>query len=157
MATDHGQPATAVTTPVKVQSAKPISKLSDEERRQRYAELRERMGRSRLEVSGRPGKHYLWADINHREQIALLEALEYTTAIVDPKHPDITAAGMREDGTFVVGDCILMEVDSDIFDFIMLDNDEKARSLIYDAKDQFKQKAREVGSPTFEFDKPVRV
>ena len=151
MATDSRQPTPSKETPgIRIQSAPPAKPSSDEDRRKRYAELKARMGHSRLAVEGRPGKHYLWARKDDGEELARLDYLGYIIVRVDPKNPDVKAAGMKDDGTFIVGDVILTECDQETYEFIELDNDERSNALILSAKSTFLSKAEEAGVPTFE-------
>lgn len=154
MATDNRQSSTAI----KVSSAQPTEVLSSEERRKRYAELRERFGKSRLEVvNPESGRHYFWADKTDDAGMVKLDMLGYRVEKVDPKDPNrVRAAGLREDGTFQQGDIILMSCPQEVYDFYELDNDERAQSYIYAPKEEFKQKAADQGSPTFEVAKPLR-
>jgi hypothetical protein len=140
-----------------VQSAPPAKPSTEEERRQRYADLRKRMGRSRLEVKGDPAKHYFWASKDDSLEMTRLDYLGYEVVReADPKKPTITAAGMKDDGTYIIGDVILMCCPMETYEFLMLDNEERSNSLVTSAKENFKHEAAQRGVPTFEVTKPVR-
>jgi hypothetical protein len=67
--------------------------------------------------------------------------------------PAISAGGLREDGTYVLGDVILMECDQDIYEFLMMENDQRSENMLNAAKDNFLAEAAKQGAPTFEVDK----
>lgn len=141
-------------------SAQPRASLTPEQRQKRYEELRKRMGRSRLEVEGDPNKHYFWADnsAQGRTEMVTLEGQGYS--IVREPHPKevlagtrkplIRANGLKEDGTYVIGDVILTEVDLDAYNFFMAENDRRSQESIKSVKDDFLIEAESVGAPTFE-------
>lgn len=159
MANDNGQSAKVETKEeTKIVSNKSLSQLTTAERRARYEELYSRMGKSRLEVIGRPGKHYLWAPKDDEPELAKLDAMGYVIVrephaaevLAGKKQPVIKAAGLRADGTYTLGDVILTEVDEEVYEFIMLENDERQAQLVAAAKEDFVSEASKNDVPTFE-------
>ena len=152
-----------MTTPseVKVESAKPIGTLSQEEKAKRYAELRARMGESKFKVVGKPGIHYFWAAKEDSNEMVRLELIGYSVVkepnaadvLAGKKKPEIAAAGLRQDGTYSIGDVILTQCDQDVYDFCMLENEQKSEDAVRAAKESFKVEAEKSGVPTFEFSK----
>lgn len=148
---------------IQVQSAKPIGQLTAAERQKRFDELRKRMGKSRLEVKGKPGLHYFWAHKTDDAEIIRLEGQFDYIIVREPNakevlagkaKPEIEASGLREDGTYQVGDVILMQCPQDNYDFMLLANDEKMEQMKSAVKEDFRTGAETQGVPTFEFDKP---
>ena len=134
-----------------VRSAPTLGQLFPEERKKRYAELRAAMRRSKIEVVGDPSKHYFWADKNDDRELIKFDLLGYKVVKEqDLKHPKIKAAGLKPDGTYQIGDVILLECPMDVYEFLMLEMENEANSLVINAKENFKQEAEKVGAPTFE-------
>jgi hypothetical protein len=152
------QPGANVITPI---SATPVATLTAEERKARYAELRARIGKPRLEVRGKPGKHYFWAHRPDTYELDRLDLLGYiivrepnvAEVLAGKAKPAISAGGLREDGTYIQGDTILMECDQDTYDFLMMENEERAAGQFHAAKDNFLIETEKAGVPTFEVDK----
>jgi hypothetical protein len=142
-------------------SAVPSATLTAEERLKRYNELRSRLGRSRLEVVGLPGIHYFWGPRGDSNELDRLDLLGYKivrepnaeAVLAGKAQPKIKAAGLRQDGTYVLGDVMLLECDEEIYEFLMLDNEQRSNSQVQAAKDNFLFEAEKVGAPTFEVDK----
>lgn len=111
MATDVRQSTqeAAGITPV---SAPPAATQTPEARQALYKSIRERLRRSALEVKGRPGKAYFWGRKHDEVEMSRYTFLGFVVAQTDPRKPEIQAAGMKADGTFEVGDVILLEMDS---------------------------------------------
>jgi hypothetical protein len=149
---------TTVITPV---SAKPAAQLTAEERERRYKDLRQRMGKPRLEVRGEPGIHYLWASRSDANELDRLDLVGYTIVrcenakevLAGKAKPKIEAGGLREDGTYIQGDVFLMQVDEEIYEFIMLENERKSNNQQSSAKENFIYEAEQKGVPSFEVDK----
>lgn len=146
------------TTPqVVVKSAKPIGEMTPEERKRRLAELRDKLGKNRLEVKGDPNLHYTFQDVTDRKIITWLESLGYW--IVREKDPDkilkgeakasIEASGLQLDGTYVIGDVILMACPQEVWELIQLDIEERMTALVTGAEENFRQEAEKQGVPTF--------
>ena len=161
-------PATAVA---KVEPEKPnltsaptLGELTPEQKRQRYQQLRERSGKSKLEVKGDPKLHYFWAHRTDDAQLIQFETNGYWVVreknakevLAGKAKPAITASGLREDGTYVIGDVILMACTMEVYEFLMLDQDEQMAEMKRAAKDDFRVEAEKVGAPVFEFDSPRR-
>lgn len=140
---------------IDVQSAAPTKELSNEERRKRYAELRTRLGRSRLEVRGKPGMHYVWGPKDDVGELTRMDFLGYRIVHEkDPKHPEVQASGLREDGTYSQGDIILMEIPEETYQLIMEENDERSNAATFGASDAFRAEALKSGVPTFDVPVP---
>jgi len=120
MATDNVQhPASVVTRPtVQPVSAAPSAEtLTDEQRRQRFAEIRERSSRSQLEVVAPPGLTGYWAPLTDTGEQGRLEWKGFKIVHDDPAPRNRWKAnGYRADGTYVIGDVILMEIDTELYE-----------------------------------------
>lgn len=155
--TDQVQKPVSPSTSAKVSSAKPLSALSTEERKARYAELRKILGRSKFEVRGDPTMHYLWAARDDSNEMTRLEMIGYT--IVKEPNPKavlageapakIQASGLRQDGTYTIGDVILVQCPMDVYEFLMLENEQRAENMLKSAKEDFVVEAEKQGVPTF--------
>jgi hypothetical protein len=160
--TNQPQPAskpgtTIISTPSAAQSAA----LTEEQKKKRYQELRQRLGRPRLEVIGVPGRHYFWAHRSDTNEMDRLDLVGYTLTrepnaaevLSGKAKPKVQAGGLREDGTYIQGDVILMDCDLEVYEFMMLENEERASGMISSAKDNFVIEQERRGVPTFEVDK----
>lgn len=144
MATDNGQHATAVV------SAIPRPPLSPAEKKVLYAKLKDRMRRQALEVSKCPqGRTPYWARKQDRNEMSRLDVLGFKPVVDNPKNQLWVANGRKEDGTFQLGDLILMEIDSDSYDYYLQDNIERSDALVRAAKEDFRAEASKQGVPTF--------
>jgi hypothetical protein len=124
--------------------------LSPEEKKILYAKLRERMRRQVLEVSKCPqGRTPYWARKQDRNEMSRLDVLGFKPVVDDPESPLWGANGRKEDGTFQLGDLILMEIDSDSYDYYLQDNIERSDALVRAAKEDFRAEASKQGVPTF--------
>jgi hypothetical protein len=149
------------TTVIEPISAQPSAALTEEQRQRRYKELRERIGRPRLEVRGDPSKHYFWAAKGDSNEMDRLDLIGYSIVrepnvkeiLAGKAKPKVQAAGLREDGTYVLGDVILMQCDQEVYEFLMLENEQRATNQQRAAKDNFVFEADKSGVPTFEVDK----
>jgi len=152
------QGGTTVITPV---SAEPSAELNAAARKKRYEDLRQRMGRSRLEVHGKPGRHYLWAPRGDGNELDRLDLQGYSITrepnaaevLKGKAKPQIKANGLKEDGTYVLGDVILVDCDEEVYEFIMMQNEEKSNAQQSSARDNFVFETEKQGVPTFEVDK----
>src|SRR5271166_6288870 len=157
MTTTLVTPAEVKPNDIKLTSAPPLGELTPAQKKQRYKQLRERMGKSKLEVKGDPKLHYFWAHRTDDAQIIEFESKEYQIVkepnakdvLAGKTQPKIIASGLREDGTYIVGDVILMSCPLDVYEFLMLDQDEQMSQQQRAAKDDFKFEAEKVGAPTF--------
>lgn len=142
---------------VKPTSAPKVMKdLTPEERSARYEEIRRRMRESRIKVTGDPNKKYYWARKDDTHEMSRLGWMGYEVVHDDPKSPRITATGLREDGTYVIGDVILMHIDKELDEFFDQENARRARELVEGAKANFVSDAHKEGVPTFERDEDPR-
>jgi hypothetical protein len=152
------EPGASVIKPV---SASQNGSLTDEQRKKRFAELRERLGQPRLKVTGDPAKHYFWAHRGDSQELDRLDLVGYTivrepnaeAVLAGKTKPKIQAGGLRADGTYVLGDVLLMECDQELYEFLMMENDERVQQMNQAAKDNFLIEAEKAGAPTFEVEK----
>lgn len=135
MAPDIQQHAEVVPT-----SAKSAEPLSDEEKRRRFAELRARRAVTRLKADPPLGSNKVgyWARKNDTGELSKLEYLGFSIVHDDPKKPTWKASGLQLDGTYQLGDVILLSIDKDTYEMYLEDNVEKGKQLIRAADDQFK-------------------
>ena len=141
------------SSPIQPTSASPAKPLSDLERKQRFAELRERMKESRLKVVAPPGKTGYWARKDDEQELSRLDYMGFKIVHDDPKKPLWHAAGSREDGTYCLGDVILMEIDTEIYDFYLEEDRRQSEALVGSVKQQMLDDAEKQGVPTFVVDK----
>lgn len=151
---DNVQPTQVKDSNIAVASATPRKPLSAEEKRALHKSLRERMQRSRLQVDGGdPNFHYSWARKDDDTEMARLEYLGYEVVKEDPKVTKIKANGKRADGTFIVGDVILVRCPMDVWEFLIEDNAEKSHEIAFGAQSQFAEEAAKKNVPTFRVEK----
>ncbi len=87
-------------------------------------------------------------------ELGRLEYLGFVIVRDNPKQPAWKANGSREDGTYIVGDVILMEIDSEIYDFLLNENVERSTQMIEGASSGFKDEAARQNVPTFDVTRP---
>jgi len=127
--------------------------LSPEERRKRYAEMRSKLGRSKIQVKAPAGVTPVWALKDNEYERARMDWLGYTVVKEDMKSGAkrrFDAAGLKEDGTYVLGDVILMEIDTETYDLqkqIEIDDFDQLRQNI---SEEFRSSAEKNAVPTFE-------
>lgn len=155
-------------------AAKPLSALTPAERKQRYEEYKKKLGRDKLEVKGGdPSLHYFWAGYgesagpvsaayNASEMVRLeyddyslvkvADAADVLTGKKKAMHNgyEISAGGLRQDGSFIIGDVILTCCPLEKYEFHLMHVEELSESQIAASVDQFKTSAATVGIPTFE-------
>lgn len=128
-------------------------------RKQRYAVLRKKLGRPKLEVRGKPGIHYFWADnVRDQGEIIRLSGVGYSICrepkakevLAGTAKPEIEANGLCEDGTYKIGDVILMQCPEEVYEFLELDKSERHEDLVHGVSETFKANAQDLGVPTFE-------
>lgn len=141
------------TVPIKPVSAPPAKELTADEKRQRFAALRARMGRSQIEVTPPAGKTGYWAPVNDTRELGRLEWLGFHIVHDDPKQPAWKANGMKEDGTYVIGDVILVEISTEDYETIQQTYVDQHESMMINTKASFKEDAAQQGVPTFEVKK----
>lgn len=142
----------------KIVSSIPLEKLNREEKRKRYELLRSKMNRSRLAVEGDRNMHYFWAGFGDRNEMARLEGLGYSLvrepnarAVMNGEvKAKITANGLKEDGTYVVGDVILTQCSLETYEFLMLANSERHEELASGAQRDFRSEAEQLAVPVFD-------
>lgn len=149
-----------MSTPTVIVSPKPLAALTPDQKKARYAELRKRLGESKLKVEGLPNTHYFWAHTQDGAEMVRLETLGYSivrepnakAVLAGTAKPTIKANGLRQDGTYIIGDAILIQCSTEDYEFIMLDAVEKGEEAVHTAQDDFRLEAEKVGVPVFETD-----
>jgi hypothetical protein len=147
-----------------IESAEPLENLDEAGKRRRYEAFRAKLGVSKLFVKGKPGIHYLWADRGDRSEMATLQYRGYKIVrephvkevLAGEKEPEIVANGLGEDGTYCLGDVILVQCSQETYDFICLANSERHEDLTKGAQRDFIAGARERGVPVFDDIQPKR-
>jgi hypothetical protein len=135
-----------------------LEQMSAAAKRLRYLELRSKLGRSRLQVHGDPNMHYFWADRGDHSEIARLEGVGYsivrepraTEVLHGEAKPKISANGLREDGSYVVGDVILTQCSMETYEFLMLATSERHEELALGAQRDFRTEAESLAVPVFD-------
>ncbi|SRR6266436_9685719 len=145
-----------MATPITPTSAPKVEPLSLEEKKRRFSELRKNMGRSQIEVTPPAGKSGYWAHITDTREMGRLSWVGFTVVHDDPKNPAWKANGLKEDGTYVIGDVILMEIDSWLYEMLQQEYVEINEAQRNNAPRVFKDEAEKQGSPVFEVGKPPR-
>ena len=135
--------------PITLASATPGKPLTAEEKQKLFAELRERMGESRLKVEGPAHLHPCWARKLDVSEIARLQYLGYEIVHDDPKKPVWKANGLREDGTYELGDVILMSCPQEVYEFLEQEQHEKSIAWARGYADSFTETAQEAKVPVF--------
>lgn len=137
----------------------PNSPEAQAARKLRYAELRKKLGRPKLEVRGKKGIHYFWADnVRDQGEIIRLSGVGYSLVrepnvkevLAGKATPAIEANGLCEDGTYKVGDVILMQCPEETYEFLELDKSERHEDMVRGVAETFKANAEGLGVPTFE-------
>jgi hypothetical protein len=148
--------ADTTKTQTKVESAPPAkSKLTDEQRAELREKIRARMSRSKLETQAPEGWTAYWARKEDQAELARLDFLgfrvvrEQKEAVEDSSLRRYKAQGIRSDGTYVMGDVILMEIPSDDYEIIMEENSHRSSNMAEAAKQHFRDEAEKKGAPTF--------
>lgn len=136
-------------------------------RKARYDAYRKKLGQPKLAVTpvSLKGKHFFWAPNpgtwkGDDSEMVRLDTLGYAF-VKEPKVKEILsgkevpdrlviAGGLREDGTYVIGDVILTFCDQEVYEFHLLDVEEKSDQLINGAQEDFKTEAARQGVPVFE-------
>ena len=134
----------------------PAKPLTPDERKHLLANLRNNMGKSRLAVQGPSDMHPYWARSNDMEEMSRLESLGFRVVVEDHKHLRYKASGLRQDGTYIIGDVILMEVPKEVHDILVEENHKTSKNLVASAKETFKDEANRQGVPTFEVQTKVK-
>lgn len=161
MSTTQSKPLPGGATLITPVSAVPTAALTAEQRARRYKELRERIGKPRLEVVGDPTKHYFWGPRGDSNELDRLDLMGYqivrepnvAEVLAGKAKPKIQAAGLREDGTYSLGDVILLQCDMETYEFLLLENEERSNTQQQSAIANFKTESEKQGVPTFDVDK----
>lgn len=125
------------------------------QKRELYAKLRERMSLSKLEAKYMgPGPQFTpyWARKEDEAELARLDLLGFRIVreSADKTSPKRwKAQGFRADGTYIMGDVILMEIPSEEYEFYINANNERAAGQAEAAKAKFIEDAEKQGAPTF--------
>jgi hypothetical protein len=112
-------------------------------------------------VVGDPSKHYFWAHRADSQELDRLDLVGYSIVrepnakevLAGKAKPLIQAGGLREDGTYILGDVMLMECDQEVYEFLMMETEERAQQMSQAAKDNFLIESEKHGVPTFEVEK----
>ena len=161
-----------MTEPKKTESAEPLKGsaptpefqepriLTPEERALRYEELRRRQLNSRIFAEARnPAIAVRWVRKDDPNDIALHEWWGFIIAKEpNPKAPKDkrrfhTAIPPREDGTYICGDVILMEIAKDDYDFYLNQNRATANEMIPQGQRAFREEAAKLDVVTYARDK----
>jgi len=148
----------------------PLQQTADQAkaaRKARYAAYRQKLGQPKLAVTpiSLKGKHFFWAPNpgtwkGDDSEMVRLDTLGYAI-VKEPKAKEILsgievkdrhviAGGLREDGTYIIGDVILTYCDEEVYEFHLMDVEERSDALIEGAAEDFKTEAARAGVPTFE-------
>jgi hypothetical protein len=141
---------------ISVASAPSAKPLTAEERQQRLIALRKRMGKSQIEVTPPAGKTGLWAPKDDTRELSRLQWVGYSIVHDDPAKPAWQASGQQADGTYVIGDVILMEIDTEIYDLLQEEYRQQNIDQRTNAPAAFIADAEKEGVPAFEISKPRR-
>ena len=160
MANDDGQSQAAAVArvlnkdEVKVTSATNVKDMTPKEKKALFADLRARMNRSKLQIDKKPpGLHPYWARKADEHEMARLEYLGFKIVHDNPEKRLWDAAGFRQDGTFILGDVILMSLPEIEWEFYQRDIEERSREQAGAAQAEFRDQASQQGVPTFTKDK----
>jgi hypothetical protein len=151
---------TKPTMPI-VESAKPAAPLSQEEKRSRYEKYRKAAASSRFEVKGEAGVHYFWAPKDDSSEMTRLDIIGYSIVrepnvaevLAGKAKPKIIASGLRQDGSYVIGDVVLAQCPEEIYEFALMDIEERHEAMKRAAKENFMTEAEKAGVPVFQFSK----
>lgn len=144
-------PSTGTNIQPAVQPAKNSPpQLTQEERSALYNRLRERMSVSKLAVTAPSGFTAYWARKDDESEIARLDVLGFRVVRELAGQPKkYKAQGARADGTYVMGDVILMEIPTEEYYFYLAENSMRATQMSKSAKEKMIQDLEKQGAPTF--------
>lgn len=136
-----------------IKSAKP-SQMNEAEKRDWYLKLRNRMRTSPLAVKRKAaGFVPYWARRNDPVETSRLDLLGFRVVReTDLKNPRYQANGLKEDGTYQLGDVILMECPEEEYEFYKQENLEQARQMSEGVGQAFMSEAAKQNVPAFEVD-----
>lgn len=136
----------------KVESAPAKEELTAERRAELKRKLRERMSKSKLDAKGPEGWTGYWARKEDTAELARLDYLGFRI-VRESKDRRWKAQGAREDGTYVMGDVILMEIRTEEYEIMMEEISDRSRNQSTAAKQTFIDSAEGVGAPTFKINR----
>jgi len=137
-----------------VASAPPAGQLSEAQRQALFASLRERMSRSPLAVTPPSGVSAYWARKDDMQELSRLDLLGFKVVKeADRQNLRFKANGLKEDGTYVLGDVILLEIPTEMYEFYKQEIQERSRRLAEGGRADFLNEAQKAGVPTFEVSK----
>lgn len=121
-----------------------------EETKKKFAELKSRMGRSRLEVKSPAGYTPYWARKGDTAELSRLDYLGFRIVREKPgQERRYSAQGYRDDGTYVMGDVILMEIRTEDYNFFLSENAKRGEQMSEAAKAKLVEDLESKGAPTF--------
>lgn len=137
------------TTPVL--TTEELDKAEKLKKKELYEKLRLRMGTSKLSVQGPAGFTPYWARKEDDTEMARLDYLGFRVVRELEGQPKrYKAQGSRADGTYTMGDVILMEIPTEEYDFYRGENSRRAAEMASSAKAKFVEDAEKQGAPTFQ-------
>lgn len=146
-------------SPPTIVSAPPAPPLSQEEKRKRYDLYRKNNRGSKFAVKGDPNIHYFWGPKDDSAELVRLDMQGYwivkepnPTDVIAGKEgvkPKVQAGGLRQDGTYVIGDVILMACTLESYEFALMAVDDSHEEMLSSAKENFLHEAEKQGVPTF--------
>jgi hypothetical protein len=145
---------------IAVISSKPLSELTSEEKKARWREMSQKARfTDQSKVVGEAHIHYFWAGNTAIDAAELIRLQNLGYEIVkEPspkevlsgtKQPKIVAAGLKEDGTYIRGDVILMQIPQEDYEFFLLDIEQRHENSMNSVSEDFRSEAELAGSPTF--------
>jgi hypothetical protein len=140
---------------VKAQQVQPESAPSSVpkdpvERSKWYQQMRNRLGQSRFKVGKMPaGFTPYWARKDDAVELSRLDSFGFKVVHDDPKAPRYLANGLREDGTYVLGDVILLECPTEYYEFYKEENRDRAKMLVDGVPTAFINEAGKKDVPAF--------
>lgn len=143
--------------------AQPTPTLTPEERERRYEELRRRQEIPRTFAECRdPSIEVRWVRKDDANDISLHEWLGFKIAKDNAKLPKDkrrfnTAIPPNEDGHYVCGDVILMEIPKDDYDFYLAEGVRRSTASVDGGKKVFIDEAKKREVPVFIRDKAGNV
>lgn len=133
--------------------------MTPEQRKARYAEMRSRLGRSKIKVVAPEGVTPFWGLKDNPYERARIDWLGFKL-VKEDMSPNakrrFEAAGLQADGTYVLGDVTLFEIDTETFEMqkqIELDDFDALRSNI---AEEFKAQGMKNDVPVFEVDEKTQ-
>lgn len=136
--------------PVEKVPPTPLTQLTPEQRSELYKRLRERMTTSKLAVEPPPGMTAYWARKEDVSELARLDVLGFRVVReVEGQPKRYKAQGARADGTYVMGDVILLEIPSEEWFFYQAENNVRATNMSKAAQAKLREDLEKVGAPTF--------